>query len=239
MENNTPSNLNTFKRDIFRTGEYIQYFRPEDTKNPFNKIYEKKKQDTLNIVNQSNNPKVILDVGGGMGRLSISLAQSDNINNVVLMDLSLQMLKLAIDQSEQLSNLAYVQANGQFLPFADQSFDYIVALDLLCHLDRPKIALGEFQRVLKDDGILILDSTNGNPLWVFCYPRYVGKNPVTLFKILKYHGVYPGWEKIVKHYSKKQFIMLLTEMGFSIKRHLNYGPFFCPKWHLTVSQKKI
>jgi len=82
-----------------------------------------------------------------------------------------------------------------------------------------------------------MDSTNSNPLWTLFYPRYMGKNPLTWIKTIKYNGVLPGWEEIVRHYSRDEFFSLLTKMGFEIMKSRNYGPKICAKWHLAVSRK--
>lgn len=226
-----------FGKDIFMRGEYIQHFNPDDKRNPFFVIYNRKKQDTIEIINKSKNPKIILDVGGGMGRLSLALAKSPQ-NTVVLTDISIDMLKLAEKHAGALSNIRVVKADAHQIPFRDESFDHVVGLDLLCHLEKPEKALREFHRVLTNQGILVLDSTNSNPIWALFYPRYLGKNPLNWLRIIKFQGNLPSWETIVKHYPKKNFFSLLHKVGFKVIRSINYGPIICPKWHLAVSKKR-
>jgi len=225
-----------FNKDIFVTGRYIQHFKPDDKRNPFARIYKRKKRDALNIINELPCLKSILDVGGGMGRLSLALAESPE-NKIVLMDVSMDMLKQAGGQAKRFDNMLLVNGDAHDLPFPDRSFQCVVGLDLFCHLEKPKKALSEFSRVLMDQGTLILDSTNSNPLWTLFYPRYLGKNPLNWLRTMKFHGVAPGWEAIVKHYPRKVFFSLLNEMGFQVVRTINYGPVICPKWHLAVSKK--
>ena len=236
-------NTNTTKKmrhekDIFLTGEYVQLFKPDDKRNPFHKIYDRKKRDTLNIINKSENIKTILDVGGGMGRLSLALSKSARYK-VILTDISIDMLKIAVKHSENLNNIKIFNTDAHQLPFRNNSFDLVVGLDLFCHLDKPNRALREFNRVLKKQGLLIIDSTNSNPLWALFYPRYLGKNPLTWLKIIRFKGILPGWETIVTHYPKKIFFSFLHNTGFKVIQHINYGPLICPKWHLTVSEKLI
>ena len=147
------------------------------------------------------------------------------------------MLTLTQEHENKFNSIRLVNVDAQKLPFRDSSFDYVVGLDLLCHLRDPEKALSEFHRVLRPDGILVLDSTNSNPLWVLFYPRYLGKNPLNWLRILKFHGVYPGWERIVQHYPKKRFLSLLNGFGFQIRQILTYGPKICPKWHLAIATK--
>ena len=228
----------SFDKGIFRSGKYIPHFEPDDKKNPFRKIYEQKRRDTLHIINASNNSKSILDVGGGMGRLAIALVKPAN-RKIYLADISVDMIKLALKNGGKERGVYVANSDAHKLPFRNDVFDFVVGLDLLCHLENPELALLEFYRVLNNEGILILDSTNSNPLWALFYPRYLGKNPVTWLRILKFQGVYPGWESIVRHYPRKTFLSLLHKAGFQVRRQMNYGPALCPKWHMTISQKFI
>lgn len=224
-----------FSKEIFRTGEYTQHFKPDANFNPFKKIYNKKKLDTIDIINRYTGAKTILDVGGGMGRLSLELANSDQ-NNVFLTDISEDMLKLAAGEASKSNNLFRINADAHNLPFPDHYFDFVVGLDLFCHLAYPDKALREFRRVLTVSGLLIVDSTNSNSFWTLFYPRYLGKDPMIWFKIWQFHGIQPGWENIVHHYSKKKFVSFLLTAGFEPLHIINYGPKICPKWHLTVSK---
>lgn len=230
------TNKRKFEKDIFLTGEYIQHFRPDERQNPFNKIYAQKKRDAINIINAMQNTKAILDAGGGMGRLSLELVKN-NKNRVVLLDISMDMLKLAEKYTGNLKNINIINTDAHYLPFRDNTFDIVVGLDIFCHLKNPVDALLEFNRVLTNQGMLIIDSTNSNPFWALFYPRYLGKNPLNWLKTIKFKGVLPGWESIVKHYPKKKFFSFLEKAGFEITRNINYGPLICPKWHLAVSKK--
>jgi len=225
-----------FEKRIFTSGEYVKHFKPEDKRNPFSGIYRQKKQDTLSIINGFSNCKTILDIGGGMGRLSLALSGKKQ-RRVILSDISVDMLKLAVNNAGRAENLSVVNTDAHHLPYGDNAFDLIIGLDLICHLTQPEKALKEFNRVLKKEGMLIIDSTNSNPLWTFFYPRYVGKNPLNWLKVMQFHGILPGWEKIVKHYPKETFFLFLRKSGFKIIQKINYGPSICPKWHLAVAKK--
>lgn len=215
--------------NMFESGEYVRHFQPEDASNPFQELYIQKKREVLQFVDVEG--KRILDVGGGMGRIAIPLSRR---NQVWLCDLSQAMLDLARADCES-PNLHTVRADARDLPFENESFDYVIALDLICHLPDPVEGLVGFRRVLKKDGILIVDSTNSNPLWTFFFPSYVGRRPTRWLKTLTYGGVLPGWEKTVKHYRKNEFHRFLYEAGFSPFKWRHYGPWLIPKWHLAMA----
>jgi glycogen(starch) synthase len=223
-------------RDIFLGGEYAQLFNPDGRGNPFRKIYGRKKRDAMEWIGRLEHSGRILDAGGGYGRLSLALAQSTP-HTIFLNDISLVMLERALKCAGGSRNITLINADAHHLPFREGSFDAVVGLDLFCHLERPELALSEFWRVLKSQGMMILDSTNNNPLWTLFYPRYLGKNPLNWLRILKSGGIYPGWESIVSHYPKKRFLSLIHQAGFEIVQNLDYGPRICPKWHLAVARK--
>ena len=223
-----------FKRNIFRSGAYIRHFNPDSADNPFYRIYQQKRRDTIEIIGERQGDEMILDVGGGMGRIALAVEKRNSRKRVVLMDIGADMLRLAAGRHDALGRVMATNADAHALPFRAHSFDGIIGLDVLCHLENPPAALREFHRVLRPQGTLILDNTNGNPLWVLFYPKYLGKNPLNWLRIMRFHGVYPGWQEIVRHYRKKAFISLLRENGFSPTKSLSYGPLVCPKWHLVV-----
>jgi len=218
-------------KEIFTSGDYVKEFKPDDKKNPFQQIYDKKKKDVLNILNVKD--KDILDLGGGMGRISVPLAKK---NRVVLFDLSDAMLKLA-KQNNKDGRLWTIQGDADNpLPFKDNTFDIIVCLDLIVHVKKPPMMISEIHRVLRKDGTLVIDSSNKNPAWIFAYPKYTGINPVRITKTMLAGGVLPEWQKQVTHFSKNEFYKMLKN-HFRIIKKIDYGPSFASKWNLVVAKK--
>lgn len=77
-----------------------------------------------------------------------------------------------VDFYEEALNFCYLKKDARFirtdasnLPFLSESYEIIVALDLLEHLQDDKITLGEFNRVLKEDGFLIISVPAYMMLW--------------------------------------------------------------------------
>lgn len=61
-------------------------------------------------------------------------------------------------------NVNIIQENIYELKHKDNTFDIVFLLEVLEHLDYPERALNEINRVLKDDGVLILGVPR-EPLW--------------------------------------------------------------------------
>ena len=225
-----------YNRDIFANGRYAAHFRPDSSRNPFKRIYDQKRIDVIKFVAHRNDLLEILDIGGGMARISSAL-NSFHGRSVICADISFDMLKMGQSRCGQNNPINFVQSDAHRLPFTNKSFNCIIALDLLCHLKTPVSALHEFHRVLTDNGMLVIDSTNSVPLWSLFYPRYMGFNPFKWLKIIRYKGVLPGWEGIVTHYTKNEFLKYLLQTQFHIDQTLVYGPKICPKWHLAIAKK--
>lgn len=215
--------------DLFTSGAYVDEFHPEAATNPFHALYEAKRAWIVESV--SGVDQRILDVGGAMGRMAIPLAEK---HDVTLCDLSHRMLGLARASATRPLKLAV--ADMLALPFASASFDYVLCIDVLPHVANPEPGLAEIKRVLRPGGALIIDSTNSNPLWTLAYPRYLGRRPGRWFKVWRSSGVLPEWSHRIHHRGFTEFEGLLQRAGFQIRRRQDFGPVWCPKWHLVQAE---
>ena len=219
--------------EFFVTGEYVRHFRPEDRDNPFRALYRHKLEDALSMLGRVEGQR-ILDAGGGMGRLSVPLARAGA--KVTLVDLSAAMIQEARRRAAGGPPPLALVSDATCLPFADGSFETVVALDLYCHLPDPRKGLAELKRVLVPGGRLLIDSTNSNPLWVLFYPEYVGRSPRKWIAVLSSRGVLPGWVGRVHHYREWEFRDELARAGFVVEQIRRYGPALCPKWHMVLTR---
>jgi len=103
----------------------------------------------------------ILDVGCGGGFLSNELARQGY--KVTGVDLSLESLKVA-EAHDETKSVKYEVADAYKLPFADESFDALTAMDFLEHVEDPEKVIKEFSRVLKPNGLFFFHTFNRNPL---------------------------------------------------------------------------
>ena len=105
----------------------------------------------------------ILDIGCGPGWFWAATAASlpENID-LTLADLSSGMVQEAVERCKTLplGNLTGERADAASLPFADGSFDGVIAMHMFYHLPDPFKAIAEMHRVLKPGGFLAV-TTNG------------------------------------------------------------------------------
>jgi len=100
----------------------------------------------------------ILDVGCGTGA-TVSLLE--HYGTVTAIDVSVQAIQYCKEQGR--SRLC--QADGSCLPFANESFDLVTALDLLEHLEDESEGLEGLRRVLKNGGRMLLSVPAFMFLW--------------------------------------------------------------------------
>ena len=120
----------------------------------------------------------VLDIAGGTGDLAAKFARIvGSEGRVVLADINDSMLQVGRDKlldTGQISNIEFVQADAQYLPFPDNSFDCItIAFGLRNVTDKDK-ALRSMLRVLKPGGrLLVLEfSKPQNELLSRAYDSY-------------------------------------------------------------------
>jgi demethylmenaquinone methyltransferase/2-methoxy-6-polyprenyl-1,4-benzoquinol methylase len=102
----------------------------------------------------------VLDIAGGTGDLAARFADIVGADGqVVLADINDSMLQVGRDKlldSGRYSNIDFVQADAQQLPFPDDSFDCITIAFGLRNVTDKAQALGAMLRVLKPGGRLLV-----------------------------------------------------------------------------------
>jgi ubiquinone/menaquinone biosynthesis C-methylase UbiE len=103
---------------------------------------------------------VILEIGCGTGRFTLEIAKK--CSEIIGIDFSAEMLKVARKKSENFKNVQYRQADVrdglQF--FEDQSFDKVVCPLIINHIHDIASFFQETFRLLKMGGILVFDDVN-------------------------------------------------------------------------------
>lgn len=103
----------------------------------------------------------VLDIGCGAGFLTNYLAQEGY--EVTGIDLSRSSLKeaQAYDRSKRVK---YLYADAYDLPFEEDSFDVVCAMDILEHVEQPARLIQQASRVLRKGGLFFFHTFNRNLL---------------------------------------------------------------------------
>jgi SAM-dependent methyltransferase len=143
----------------------------------------------------------VLDFGCGHGMAAVLLARRGA--RVTAFDLSGDYIAEATARAGANGvTVSFVQANGEYLPFADESFDYVWGNAVLHHMDLKRTAR-ELLRLLRPRGLAVFcEPWGGNPLlnWARRYVGYPGKErtpeekPLTPNDVAVLKRVFPSVE---------------------------------------------
>ncbi|KAB8030789.1 bifunctional 2-polyprenyl-6-hydroxyphenol methylase/3-demethylubiquinol 3-O-methyltransferase UbiG [Fluviispira multicolorata] len=158
-----------FNNDWYESNDYIAMLRAESrARNPWivQKINENIKYEYPSI----------LDVGCGGGLLTNELAKHNF--KVTGMDIHNEVLHIAKKYNES-KNVDYLCGDAHSLPFPNEHFDIICALDVLEHVDDYLQVLSECSRCVKKNGLIFFHTFNRNlftKLFVIKGMEYFVKN---------------------------------------------------------------
>ena len=143
----------------------------------------------------------VLDAGCGTGGMSSHLQQ---LGAVVGLDLADEALALC--RRRDLPSL--VRGSVEQLPFASQSFDLVVSLDVIYHMavGNDTLALEEFHRVLRPGGLLVIRVPAYN--WL--------------------HGAHDVAVHTRHRYSRRELASKLRAVGFRIRKLTHVNSFLFP-----------
>lgn len=101
----------------------------------------------------------VLEIGCGNGQLwKMNEEAIPQSLKITLSDLSAGMIDDARNNIGKSNQFDYVQADAHHLPFADHSFDVVIANHVMFYLKDIPAALKEIRRVLKDDGVFYVST---------------------------------------------------------------------------------
>ena len=103
----------------------------------------------------------VLDVGGGTGHTFASFFQYPETIDYFLLDPNLRLLHdqfLRVYPKLSFLEMAHILANAEYLPIVDNSFDVVLSLSAVDHLDDYKKFISESFRVLKPGGKFLISS---------------------------------------------------------------------------------
>ena len=205
--------------------------------------YTKMIMDTLMSMKYATNTRlkrrfVALDLGCGSGFFS-RLLESMGFE-VVSLDIDCEALKNSMIARGDRPGISLLCADAHSIPLKEGSVDLVIALSIYEHLESVDVALRETARILKNDGILIVQLPNleyfiepHTKFPMFLIPgRY---KPLVASKIIDY---YVNWDLNIK-----AFIELASREGLILAKTMKYyhklkTPPWPPSWFLMFVKRE-
>jgi len=183
-------------------------------------------------LDQKGNEKV-LEVGCGRGFYLNALSRCFPKLKITGIDLSPERLDKARDFIGQ-SRVELLQADVTSLPFKNNSFDRIIAAEILEHVKDDQRAISEIYRVLRPGGLVMITVPNKD------YPFLWDPLNWVLEKIFNWHipsniwwlaGI---WADHVRLYDRDDLITKFKKVGFKIRKIWRATHFCFPFSHFLL-----
>jgi len=142
---NEESVINTYRYSDFNQQELVKKYDNWYKRNRFAYLSE------VNVIKKVIPRGLGLEIGVGTGRFASAL------NIFYGIDLANESLKLAYRRGVKVT-----LAIGEYLPFRDEIFDYVLMVITLSFFQDPKQALSEVNRILKKKGKIIIGMVDKN-----------------------------------------------------------------------------
>ena len=183
-------------------------------------FWELPNSELIDVLGESHEPHIILDVGSECGMRSRFLNEAGH--TVIAIDLNLE--RFLYENYEGIIGLA---GDAQHLPFKENVFDLVVSIELLEHLRYPDKFLKDSFTTLKDQGTLFctvpcLNIPFFREQFVWVYRKLIGytEDPVFghkhVFSDKKVQGLIE--EDFVMTKIKYQHVLLFLSRAFGVNR---------------------
>ena len=158
----------------------------------------------------------ILDVATGTGEVIKKIVKNKNYKIIVGVDLADEMLKNAV-LNKNYKNVFYIFANGEKLPFKNNSFDSLIIAFGIRNISNRILALSEFYRVLNEKGVLVILEMLGPENFLkfpfFFYLKNIIPFIANLFTSQKEAYVYL-YQSVKNFPRRKEFKKIIESVGF-------------------------
>lgn len=157
----------------------------------FENLYNSKVNQELckKVAERMSSNDNVLECACGTGMISVHIATK--CRSLIATDFSQGMLAKSRKRCKKIKNIRVEKANILHLEYPNESFDKIVAANVIHLLDQPDIAISELIRVCKKGGKIII-------------PTYI---------IMKEHGISTILIRLINHFTKT-FLYQFNEQSY-------------------------
>lgn len=172
--------------------------------------------------------RVLLDISCGQGRL-VTLAQQQGLRAMGV-DFSMQGVRIGLQETPV---AWWVTGDGEQLPYADASIDYVTHIGSLEHYQNPQAGADEITRVLKPGGkaVVLLPNSFG----LLGNIKYVAR-----------HGdIFDDGQPLQRYGTRQVWAFMLANKGLHIDKVLGFSEIPTPRtlpdwiWLLKHPQKIV
>jgi ubiquinone/menaquinone biosynthesis C-methylase UbiE len=141
-------------------GEIHAQWQSDYLNSDLDRFYDLAFADILKVIKARPTDR-ILDAGCGYGYHTLRLARSGALITAAdFSDVALKAAQQTIASAGIADKVELKQADLTALPFADNSFEFVVSWGVIMHVPEMEKALTELARVLKPGGVLVLCENN-------------------------------------------------------------------------------
>ena len=165
----------------------------------------------------------VLDLGCGPGTYVRYLC--GNYQRVVGLDYSIPSLLKARGKDQKKKGI-YIGGDAYALPFKENAFDLILSIGTLQSMEKPEKVINEIKRVLRPNGILILEFLNYFDFVNFSlelFSKIIGRPP----RVRSY-----SWFEVKKLFMKNQIHPFLRKGIFLLPRNMVF-------WNFILQSKPV
>jgi ubiquinone/menaquinone biosynthesis C-methylase UbiE len=197
------------------------YLRQED-------LYREKVKYLLHQL--PNTPRIGLDIGSSAGGLSVALALKGISMEGIEPSQSGVAVSVMRAERLRLNNVHFQQGIGEAIPFPDNTFDFVISLAVLEHVQNVTAVLEQTYRVLKPGGYAYFEVPNNLfPFESHYKMAWLPMMPKSLAKLyVKSRGAYPEFLDHLHYMNRLIVSNHFHKAGFSNLRDL-YGDFLAGK----------
>ena len=187
------------------------------------RTFEKHRSDRVLELVTDKKYDSILDIGCDNGYLLLKIANKIKVQKLIGIDISSKVINQFKLKLDQYNNDIIIHNVDENIPFKDKEIDLIVMVAVLEHVFDPMFVVKEINRVLRDDGIFIVEVPN-IAFIKYRFNLLFGKRPRTSWGY--------GWDGgHLQYFNQKDLRKLLENNGFTIMNVTGSGIFYnLRKW---------
>ncbi len=154
------------------------------------------------VANQIDADDNVLECACGTGMFSLPIAK--RCKRLTATDFADKMLRQARKKCKDLPNVLFELADITSLNYDDESFDKVVAANVIHLLDNPAAAMSELMRVCKKGGVVII-------------PTYINESTKSASAAAKFFNILGANFK--REFSSASYQEFFKEMGYDVNEY--------------------